>query len=160
MSKMGFHDPFGYLKHKLWSKEGPIIKLPIWFSTIKNKESPWFIYAQVACHILLKRYWQGLQICFRLTSIRGLHRKLWAPKVVGVVISRLWIWGPKTKWHLGVGPMARKRENYKGDVGGFPQDWTMVSPKSLCLPVACPCTKNAPTMHLPTCYLVCANPCD
>jgi hypothetical protein len=22
MSEMGFHDPFGYLKHKLWPKEG------------------------------------------------------------------------------------------------------------------------------------------
>jgi len=24
MSKMGSHDPFGYLKHKLWPKEGPL----------------------------------------------------------------------------------------------------------------------------------------
>jgi hypothetical protein len=29
MSKMGSYDPFGYLKHKLWSKEGPGVKLPI-----------------------------------------------------------------------------------------------------------------------------------
>jgi len=29
MSKMGLHDPFEYLKHKLWSKEGPRIKLSI-----------------------------------------------------------------------------------------------------------------------------------
>jgi hypothetical protein len=29
MSKMGLHDPFGYLKHKLWPKEGPEVKLPI-----------------------------------------------------------------------------------------------------------------------------------
>jgi hypothetical protein len=29
MSKMGLHDPFEYLKHKLWLKEGPKIKLPI-----------------------------------------------------------------------------------------------------------------------------------
>jgi hypothetical protein len=30
MSKMGSHDPFGHLKHKLWPKEGPEVKLPIW----------------------------------------------------------------------------------------------------------------------------------
>jgi hypothetical protein len=29
MPIMGFHDPFGYLKHTLWPKEGPKIKLAI-----------------------------------------------------------------------------------------------------------------------------------
>jgi len=29
MSKMSLHDPFGHLKHKLWSKERPGIKLAI-----------------------------------------------------------------------------------------------------------------------------------
>jgi hypothetical protein len=29
MSKMGSHDPFGHLKHKLWPKEGPGIELAI-----------------------------------------------------------------------------------------------------------------------------------
>jgi hypothetical protein len=29
MSEMGSHDPFGHLKHKLWSKERPEIKLAI-----------------------------------------------------------------------------------------------------------------------------------
>jgi len=28
MSKMGLHDPFGHLKHKLWPKEGPGDALP------------------------------------------------------------------------------------------------------------------------------------
>jgi hypothetical protein len=40
MSKMGLHDPFGYLKHKLWPKEGSGIKLPIWLSATKSWESP------------------------------------------------------------------------------------------------------------------------
>jgi hypothetical protein len=30
MSKMGSHDPFGYLKHKLWPKENFGVKLSIW----------------------------------------------------------------------------------------------------------------------------------
>jgi len=29
MSKMGFHDPFEYLKHKLWPKETPKIEVSI-----------------------------------------------------------------------------------------------------------------------------------
>jgi hypothetical protein len=29
MSEMGLHDPFGHLKHKLWSKERPETKLAI-----------------------------------------------------------------------------------------------------------------------------------
>jgi hypothetical protein len=29
MSKMGSHCPFGHLKHKLWAKEGPGVKLAI-----------------------------------------------------------------------------------------------------------------------------------
>jgi len=29
MSKMGSHDPFGHLKHKLWPKEGLGVKLAI-----------------------------------------------------------------------------------------------------------------------------------
>jgi hypothetical protein len=29
MSKMGLHFSFGHLKHKLWPKEGPEVKLPV-----------------------------------------------------------------------------------------------------------------------------------
>jgi hypothetical protein len=29
MSKMGSHDPFGHLKHKLWPKEGLEVKLAV-----------------------------------------------------------------------------------------------------------------------------------
>jgi hypothetical protein len=29
MPKIGLHDPFGYLKHKLWPKEGSGVKLLI-----------------------------------------------------------------------------------------------------------------------------------
>jgi hypothetical protein len=42
MFKMGLHDPFKHLKHKLWPKEGPEIKLAIWLPTTKSRESPQF----------------------------------------------------------------------------------------------------------------------
>jgi len=43
MSKMGLHDPFRYLKHKLWSKKGSRVKLVIWLPTTKSQESPRFL---------------------------------------------------------------------------------------------------------------------
>jgi hypothetical protein len=57
---MGLHDSFGYLKHKLWPKEGLGVKLTIWLPTIKNQESPQIPYVQVACHISLERSRWGL----------------------------------------------------------------------------------------------------
>jgi hypothetical protein len=65
MSKMGLHDPFGYLKHKLWPKEGLGVKLLIRFLTTKSQELPWFPYVQVACYIPLESSWRGIQLCFR-----------------------------------------------------------------------------------------------
>jgi hypothetical protein len=56
MFKMGLHDPFGHMKHKLWPKEGP---------GIKSRESPQFPCVQVACDIPLKSSQRGLQPCFK-----------------------------------------------------------------------------------------------
>jgi len=43
--------------------------------------------------------------------------------------------------------MARHRVYYKGEGGGFPQFWAMVSLVSSSLLVARPNTQNAPAMH-------------
>jgi len=42
MSKMGSHCSFGHLKHKLWPKERPRVKLLVWLLTRKSRESTWF----------------------------------------------------------------------------------------------------------------------
>jgi len=65
MSKMGLHDPFGYLKHNLWPKERSGVKLPIRLPSTKNQELPWFTCFQVVCHILLESSRWGLQLYFR-----------------------------------------------------------------------------------------------
>jgi hypothetical protein len=62
---MGSHDPFGHLKHKLWPKERPRVKLVIWFPTTKSRESTWFPFVQVVCDIPLERSHWRLQLCFR-----------------------------------------------------------------------------------------------
>jgi hypothetical protein len=52
-----------------------------------------------------------------------------------------------TKWLLGDGPMAKHKVHYKGEGGGFPQVWAMVSLVSLCLPMVYMCIKSAPAMQ-------------
>jgi hypothetical protein len=78
---------------------------------------------------------EGYNFALDLISIRGLHAKLWRPKVAGVptlAISGLPLGSPGTKSHLDVGPMERCRVYYKGEGGGFPQVRAMVS-------FVCPC---------------------
>ncbi len=86
MSKMGLHDPFGFLKNKLWPKERLGVRLAIWLPITKSRESPQFSCMKVMCHILLKSSQQGLQLIINLISIEGLKTKLWVSKVVGVPI--------------------------------------------------------------------------
>jgi hypothetical protein len=157
MSKMGSHDPFGHLKHKLWPKEGPRVKLTIWLPTIKSRESPRFPYVQVACHIPLESSWQGLQLCFRpYLNCRSID-KVMRPKVTKIPtlrISRLPFGSPRTKCHLDVSLVERHKVYYKGEGGDFPQVQAMMNVVSPSLPVvhpsllvARPSTKSAQTMH-------------
>jgi hypothetical protein len=66
---------------------------------------------------------KGYNLASNLTLIGGLHTKLWASKVTKVSISRIsrfQLRSPWTKWHLGVGPVARHKEYYKGARWWFP----------------------------------------
>jgi hypothetical protein len=160
MPKMGLHGPFGHLKHKLWPKERLGVKLAIWFPIIKSQESTQFPCVQVACNIPLKSSQRGLQLCFRPHLNQMSTHKVMGPQscrspnfVLGFPNGSLnFVLGlpngsPKTKCHLDVGLMERHKVYYKGEGGGFPQVWAMVNLMNLSLPVACPSTKSAPTMH-------------
>jgi hypothetical protein len=65
MSKMGSHEPFGHLQHKLWQKERSGVKLAVWLPTTKSRESTWPWCVQVECDTPLERSWRGLQLWFR-----------------------------------------------------------------------------------------------
>jgi hypothetical protein len=150
MSKMGSYRPFGHLKHKLWPKEGPRVKLAIWLSITKSRESTWFPCMQMACNILLDSSYKGYNFASNLISIKGLHAKLWRPKVAGVpilTISRLPLGSPRTKSHLDVGPVEKCKVYYKGEGGGFPPSPGRGESCVSMLPVVRPSTKGAPTMH-------------
>jgi hypothetical protein len=135
MFKMGLHFSFGYLKHELWPKEGSGVKLPIWLLTRKSRESTWFTCLQMACDTLLKNSRQGIQLCFIPHLDPNFACKVMGSKVTGVptwAISGLPSGSLGTKSHLDVGPMERCRVYYKGEGGGVPQVWAVVS-------LVCPC---------------------
>jgi hypothetical protein len=145
---MSSYDPFEYLKQKLWPKEGSGVKLPIWLPTTKSR--PDFLVCRWHATYRWKAVNKGYNFTLDLTSIGGLHTKLWAPKVVGVLTLGIWrlpFGSPRTKWHLGAGPVAMHKIYYKGEGGGFPQVRAVVSFMSPCLPVIRPCTKGVRTSH-------------
>jgi hypothetical protein len=93
---------------------------------------------------------EGYNFASDLISIRGLHAKLCAPKIVGVPvvgISRLPFGSPRTKNHLDVAPVESYKVYYKGEGGGFPQVRAVVSLVSSRLLAVRPKTKSAQTMH-------------
>jgi hypothetical protein len=112
VSKMGLHDPFEHLKHKLWPKEMPGVKLPIWLPNTKNQELTRFPCVQVVYAILLESSWQGIKLFFRLHRNWRFTHEVMGPKVVGVPIvgiSGLPFGNPKTKCHLDVGLVERHK---------------------------------------------------
>ncbi len=67
---------------------------------------------------------EGYNFASDLISIGGLHTKLWAPKVTRVPtlgILRLPSGSPETKYHLGVGHVAKHIIYYKGKVVASPK---------------------------------------
>jgi hypothetical protein len=100
MFKIVSHDPFGYLKHKLWPKEGSGVKLAIDSRPLKVRNRRDFL----VCRWHEIYYWKVLDKCYNfsldLISIGSLHTKLWVFKVMKVPIlkiSGLQLGSPKTK---------------------------------------------------------------
>jgi len=117
---------------------------------LKVRNRPNFLAFRWHATYLWKVFNEGYNFASNLISIRGLHTKLWDPKVVRVPtlgVLGLPFESPGTKCHLDVGLMERHILYYKGEGDGFPQLRVMVSLVSSNLPVVRPSTKNAPTMH-------------
>jgi hypothetical protein len=93
---------------------------------------------------------EGYNFASNLISIKGLHVKLWGPKIARVsilAILGLPFGSLGTKCHLDVGLVERHKVYYKGEGGGFPQVRAMVSLVSSNLPVVSPSTKSVLIMH-------------
>jgi len=98
----------------------------------KGRESNWQFHSWplrvgnwpdfLACRWHATYHWKSLEKCYNfsldLISIEGLHAKLWTPKVARVLtmgILGFSFGSPRTKWHLGAGPVARHIIYYKGE---------------------------------------------
>jgi hypothetical protein len=130
MSKMGSHRPFGHLKHKLWPKEGPGVKLVVWLLTTKSQESIRFPCVQVECDMSLKSSWWGLQLCFKShLNPRSTHKFMGPQSCENPNFGNFETptWESWDKSHLDVGPVGSHKVYYKGEGGGFPQVWCVVS---------------------------------
>jgi hypothetical protein len=93
---------------------------------------------------------KGYNFALDFIAIEGPHTKLWAPKIVRVLIEGISghpLGSPGTKCHLDVSLVEKQKVYYKGGGGGFPQVRAVVSLVSPSLLVARPSTKNASTMH-------------
>jgi hypothetical protein len=98
----------------------------------------------LACRWRVTYHWkainEGYNFASNLISLRGLHAKLWGPKVAGVPtlgILKL------PNGHLDVSLVERHIVYYKGEGDGFTQVQTVVNLVNLNLPVARPSTKSA-----------------
>jgi hypothetical protein len=125
MSKMGLHDPFGHLKHKLWLKEGSEVKLIIWLPTTKSQELPKFPCMKVTCYIPLESFWWGLQLCFKLhLNQRSTHKVMGpqsrrSPNFGNFGITHLGVSGQNDIWVLVLWPGTKY--SIKGKVVVFPK---------------------------------------
>jgi hypothetical protein len=73
---MALHEPFGHLQPKLWAKEGPGVKLAVWFPTTKSWKSTWIRRQQVECNTTLESSQGALQVWFRPRPDRRLRREI------------------------------------------------------------------------------------
>jgi hypothetical protein len=149
MFKVGSHDPFRHLKHKLWLNERPRIKLVDWLPTTKSLESTRFPCVQVVCNTPLESCQRGLQLWFRRRPDRRSAREVIAPqnrKNSNLGNFRIPIWESQIKSHLDASLAERCRVYYMGEGGGFPRVQAVVSfvsPRSLVVHLS---TKSAPTL--------------
>jgi hypothetical protein len=136
---MASHESFGHVQHKLWSKEGPGVKLAIWLATTKSQDRP----NPGVCKWNATHRWKALEESYKfasdLISIGGLSWELWAPKVLRVQTG--------TKSHSDVGAMVKRREYYMGEGGGFPWVRAVVSQVSPYCPWLVPTSKVFPNMN-------------
>jgi len=75
MSKMASHWPFGHLQTKLWAKEGPGVKLPIWLPTTKSRESTSSRRCLKEYNTALENSRWELQLWFRIRPYLSLGRR-------------------------------------------------------------------------------------
>jgi hypothetical protein len=92
---------------------------------LKIKNQPDFLVFRHRAKYCWKALNKGYNFVLDVITIRGLHAKLWAPKVVGILAMRILglpSGSPETECHLDVAPWRDAKNTIRGKVA--------VSPKS------------------------------
>jgi len=124
MPKMASHGPFGHLQPKLWAKEGPRVKLPVWLPTTKSRESTSSQRRLKEYDTALESSQRELQLWFTPHPDLSSGEELWASKVPGLqpgTILGLQLGSPGKKSHSDVASAVRRRKYYMGEGDGFPR---------------------------------------
>jgi len=118
------------MKHKLWLKEGSGVKLPVDSRPKKIGNQPIYLASEGVQHIVEKLSTRAS------TLLQTASRSEVCSQIYGVPKSResqstrfrdSHSGVMREKSHLDVGYVASHRVYYKGEGGGFPQVWAVVS---------------------------------
>ncbi len=154
---MASHESFGHLQHKLWSKEGPGVKLVVWLPTIKSRESTQSWCVQVECDTPLESSWGEIQLCFRLHPNRRLDLGVMSSQSPGSPNRdsfRTPPWESRDKKPFGCRSRGRMQRILYGGRWWLPSSTNRGESSESVLPVACPNTKVDPEWRLTNLWLV------
>jgi hypothetical protein len=127
---MASHEPFEHLQPKLWAKEGPRVKLPVWLLITKSRESTSSRRRLKECDTAWKALEESYNFSLDLVPIWVRGEELWAFKVSGLqpgTVLGLQLGSPGKKNHLDVASAKSCREYYMGEGDGFPRVRAVVS---------------------------------
>jgi len=154
---MASHGWFGHLQHKLWSKEGPRVKLAIWLPTTKSRESTQSWRAQVVYNMLLESSQGELQYWFRPRPNRRSGREviiIQSPENPNRDNFGTPLWESPEKVPFGCSLRGRTQIILYGGRWWLPLSPGYGESNESELPVACPNTKGFPECELTNLWLV------
>jgi len=147
---MASHEPFRHLQHKLWSKEGPRVKLAIWLPTTKSRQLTRSRCVQVECDTvgkLLRRATNFLETSsqsevwagsYELPKSRESKPGQFQDSSLGVPgIKAIWMW---VRW-------SNIENTILGEGGGFPRVRAVVSQMSPYCPWFVPTPRLFPKVN-------------
>jgi hypothetical protein len=154
---MASHESFGHLQLKLWAKEGPGVKLAVWFPTTKSRESTRSQRAVGECDTALKSSRWQLQHWFRPRPDRRLRQEamtVQSPESPNRDSFGTPLWESRDKKPFGCSLRGVTQSILYGGRWWLPPSSGRGESSEVVLPVACPNTKCVPEGELTHSWLV------
>ncbi len=158
---MGLHDPFGFLKHKLWPKERPGVKLSIWLLTIKSQESPWFFTCRWHATYRWKAFDEGYNFVSNLNQ-RSAHKviRLQSHRSLNFKNFEIPTWELWDKMTFGCWPCGQVQRILYGGKWWFPPSLGRGEFYEFVFAYSLSVHQKYSSYALLTCYLVYVGSCD